>query len=156
MTQYRQPSQSYAPRREQQQPTLPAGYLQGGYFDEKGNIKCDLLANIAEQVAKVLGDSGVTSTQLRGFFMQVRAIERRLGQTSFPEVVPQIQKLKPLAANYVGRAKNEAERRGRPNLKLFIDRNGELAVRDEKNFKKGFIPHFESVVAYYKYHFPSK
>lgn len=156
MTQYQQRREPYSPRQEREQITFPAGYLQGGYFGEKGNIKCDLLTNIAEQVAKMLGGSGVTSTQLRGFFMQVRAIERRLEQTSFAEVMPQIQKLKPMVANYVGRGKNEAERRRRENLKRFIDRNAELAMQSEKDFRRGFIPHFESVVAYYKYHFPTK
>jgi CRISPR type III-A-associated protein Csm2 len=156
MTQYRQQRGRYPPGREQRPPSLPQGYLQDGYFDDNGNIRCDLLTQTAEQVAKVLGRSGVTSTQLRRFFTQVRSIERELGPKTFPKLMPQIQSLQPAVANYVGRGRNQQEREARENFKRFIDCNVELATRNEKNFEKGFIPHFESVVAYYKYHFPNK
>lgn len=131
-------------------------YLKTGYFDDKGNIKCELLTTVAEQKAKELGESGITSTQLRRFFIQVRAIERQLGQKYFPQLIPEIQGLKPLVANYVGRGKNQFERQRRESLKRFIDSNVEVATKEEKNFIKGFIPHFESVVAYFKYYFPGK
>lgn len=137
-------------------PQLPSGYLQNGYFDSQGNINGELLTRIAEQVARVLGDSQITYTQLRRFFAQVRSIERDLGQRDFPKLVPQIQSLKPMAANYVGKANNQWERQKREAFKRFIDLNVQLAIRDQESFEKGFIPHFESVVAYYKYHFPNK
>ena len=156
MTRYQQQRGRYPPGREQRQPELPQRYLEGGYFDDSGNIKCDLLTHTAEQVARVLGNSGVTSTQLRRFFMQVRSIERELGPKAFPELVPQIQSLQPAVANYVGRGKDPGERERRKSLKWFIDRNVEFATKDQKNFEEGFIPHFESIVAYYKYHFPRK
>jgi len=157
MTQYQQQRGRYPPRREQTQDRLDANYLQGGYFDDTGNIKCDLLTKTAEQVAQVLGHAGVTSTQLRRFFTQVRSIQRELGQRSFQDVVSEIQSLKPLVANYVGRGKNQREREEREgSLKRFIDLNVALAMKDENSFAKGFILHFECVVAYYKYHFPNK
>ena len=156
MTQYRQPRGRFPPRMEQRQPTYPTDYLRGSYFDDKGNIKCDLLTGTAESLAKDFGYSGITSTQLRRFFIQVRAIERQLGQKEFPELVPSIQGLRSLVANYVGRGKNTQERQRREYLKRFIDDNVALATRDEKHFKKGFVPHFESIVAYFKYHFPSR
>ena len=138
----------------QQVPQLPEGYLKEGYFDANGNINCDLLTVEAEQVARVLGNSGMTSAQIRRFFGQVRSIERGLWTKDFSNIVPRIQSLQPLVANYVGRANNQWERQQRENMKRFIDRNVELATSNENSFKKGFIPHFESVVAYFKYHFP--
>jgi hypothetical protein len=58
-----------------------------------------------------------------------------------------------MAANYVGRGSNRWEREGREVFKQFIDRNVALAIAGrEKGFKQGFVPHFESVVAYYAYY----
>ena len=154
--QYQQQRGRFSPRREQKLPSLPPGYLESGYFDDRGNIKCELLTQTAEQVAKSLGYAGITFTQLRRFFAQVRSIERELGQKDFSGLAPQIQGLKPMAANYVGRGSNQWERERREVFKHFIDHNVELAMRDKDSFKKGFVPHFESVVSYYKYHFPNK
>lgn len=138
-------------------PRLPEGYLKDGYFDAKGNIRCELVSDLAETVAKALGNAGVTSGQLRRFFGQVRALERDLRRGSFPESCGRIEALKAKAANYAGRGTNRDEREKREVLKAFIDRNVGLAMADSgKGFLKGFVPHFESVVAYYKYHFPTK
>lgn len=138
-------------------PQLPEGYLREGYFDEKGNIRCDLISRMAEEVAERLGNAGVTSAQLRRFFGQVRVIERLLQQTTFGEVCPQILSLKAKAANYVGRGSSNEERSRREVFKRFIDQNVDLIIKSpEKGFNKGFVPHFESVVAYYKYHFPTR
>ncbi len=131
-------------------------YLNGGYFDSNGSIKCELLTTTAEQKAKELGSSGITYTQLRSFFTQVRAIERELESKKFPQVVPRIQRLEYLVANYVGRGQNEIERQNREKLKRFIDRNAKLAEKDIPSFKQGFIPHFEAVIAYFKYNYPRK
>ena len=149
----------YPPGREQEPSSLSPAYLEclkSGYFDSNDNLKCELLTSLAEQVAQYLGKTGITSTQLRRFFTYVRSIERELGQKSFPEIVPQVQSLKPMVANYVGKGNNPRECGRREVFKQFVDRNEELAEKDEKSFKKGFIPHFESVVAYFKYHFPGK
>jgi len=136
---------------------LPDRYLVDGYFDAKGNIRCDLISDIAERVAQSLGNAGVTSAQLRRFFGQVRSIERQMTRISFGEICPQIESLKAKAANYVGRGSNRDEREKREVFKQFIDRNVQLSVADDgKGFKNGFVPHFESVVAYFKYHFPAK
>ena len=35
----------------------------------------------------------------------------------------------------------------------FINRNVELAVEDEQSFRRGFLQHFESVLAYFVYFF---
>jgi len=133
------------------------GKLKDGYFDnEKKTIKADLLIDIPIQVAKRFGEAGVTSTQLRRFFTHVRSAERELWNKQFPDIVPKLQMLQPMAANYVGRGKNKYERESREIFKSFIDRNIELATESKKSFEEGFIPHFESVLAYFKYYCPNK
>jgi CRISPR type III-A-associated protein Csm2 len=131
-------------------------FLKRGYFDNEDNVKCELLTTMAEHVARVLGNAGMTSAQINRFFRHVRAIEREVDSKAFAEMIPRIQSLKPLVANYTGRGKDERERQRRQEFKRFVDFNVELAQKDIRSFKEGFVPHFESIVAYFKYHFPRK
>jgi CRISPR type III-A-associated protein Csm2 len=128
----------------------PAGYLEGGYFDEKGNIESAVVDTWAEQVAQILGMSGIASHQLRRFFNQLRAIEAKLETEDFDAIRSDIHTLKRDAAYAVGRGVVRGE------FKEFIDRNVDLAVRDEKSFRRGFLEHFQSVLAYFTYHFRNR
>ncbi len=129
---------------------LPPGYLQKGYFDEKGHIWPSLLLEDADAVATRLGQQGrLSSTQLRNAFNKVRLIERRLdAQGDYEALVAQLAAMPALAALAVARG-NAPEA-----FKEFIDRNVELAMRDETSFRKGLIPHFQSVICYFKYRYP--
>lgn len=140
----------------QNQPLYPKGYLRGSYFDDKGILKCELLTTRAEELAKVFGYAGIASTQLRQFFVQVRSIERQIGQKQFPELAPRIQRLSALVAYFAGRGKSLDERNKRDIFKAFIDENRLIAEKSEKDFKLGFVPHFEAIIAYYKYQNPGK
>jgi CRISPR type III-A-associated protein Csm2 len=131
-------------------------YLKTGYFDVNGNLRSELITSTAQQIAREMGDANITYSQLRSFFTQIRAIERKLESKQFPEVVPRIQRLEYLVANYVGRGQNDFDRQNREILKRFIDYNTKNAEKDKHSFKDGFIPHFEAVIAYYKYQFPRK
>ena len=131
-------------------PQFPEDYLEGGYFDAEGQVKPAVVDTWAEEVAKVLGSSGITSSQLRRFFNQLRAIEAKLDTLSFNAVKSDIYSLKRDAAYAVGRGVVKE------NFKEFIDRNVELAAQDEKNFRKGFIEHFQSVLAYFTYYFRNR
>ena len=132
---------------------LGADYLKGSYF-ENGQIKAELLTCESAHIAKILKDSGIKSTQIRNIFRQIRAIERTLDVQSWDEAKTQVQRLMPLAAYFVGRGQSEFERKGRENFKSFIDQNVKLALQSNDSFKKGFVPHFESVVAYLRYYSP--
>ncbi|VUZ84399.1 hypothetical protein MELA_00770, partial [Candidatus Methylomirabilis lanthanidiphila] len=134
-------------------PGLPDGYLNRGYFDEKGNIFHDLVTTKPEEIAKGLGAGGVTSTQLRRFYTKAKAVEQRVDSgESFDSVVGRILELKQHAANAVGRAQGRDEQAGLELLKKFIDRNVDLAVKGKEAFRKGFLLHFQGVVAYFKYY----
>ena len=121
-------------------PFLDPNYLKGTYFDSANNIKCELLTSEAEILAKKLKDSNVGYAQARRFFAAVRAIERDLENK---------------AAYFVGRGQGDRDKKGRENLKRFIDANVELSARNEESFRKGFVPHFEAVIAYLRYYKPS-
>jgi hypothetical protein len=125
---------------------LPSGYLSKGYFDEKGNILPEVVIVWALDIARKL-DSAYPSmnvSQLRKFFTEVRHIEGQMAAgKDYDSLKGRILKLIVYAAD----AKKKG---GVPDLfKEYIDRNVEWAVKTEKDFLKGFVPHFESVVAFF-------
>ena len=135
-------------RVDREPPGLPRGYLQGGYFQPDGNIRPEVIVDWAEEVARVLGDARpeMTYTQLRRFYNKMLSIKQKLDAGShFPKLVGELLTLKRDAADSVGKE-------NAPQLfKEFIDRNVNLAIEKESNFKEGFLQHFQSVVAYRKY-----
>jgi CRISPR type III-A-associated protein Csm2 len=133
------------------------GYLkqlsQHGYFNEQGYLRAELRVEEAEMVARVLVGASVTTAQLRRFFTMARSLEQRLtAGHSFDAIVPDIASLQPFAAALVGREQNLAQRRKLEVLRSFIDTNARLAKQDSRSFHEGFVPHFESVIAYFTYH----
>lgn len=144
MTQYRQPRGRYPPGQEQRQPLLPRGYLERGYFDKEGNVLPEVIQEWPEQLARTFLREGLKSTQLRRFFNRARAIEQQA--LPFERLKEDILNLKPIGAASVGR-------RTAPDIfKVFIDRNVDLAVNSPESFSRGFLTHFQSVVAYVKYY----
>jgi len=134
----------------QQESSLPADYLKDGYLDEKGNIRKELLQEDAQRVVRSLGR--IETHQLRRFFHHLKDIETRLlylktvgqVQDAYETVAGDIYRLKGLSAYQAGRSHEWIP------LKEFIERNVH-ATKTEKDFLRGFIPHFEAVVAYHSY-----
>ncbi len=144
MMQYRQPRGRYPPRTEQRQPSLPNGYLRTGYFDKEGNVLPEIIQEWPEQLARALLREGLKSTQLRRFFNRARAIEQQ--SLPFERLKEDILSLKPIVAASVGRGTA-------PDIfKAFIDKNADLAISSPDSFSRGFLTHFQSVVAYLKYY----
>jgi CspA family cold shock protein len=132
--------------------TFDADYLAEGYFEdeEKKVLRPEVLDELAIDVAKVLGTASpaMPMNQLRRFFNKARAIEAKLDRgASFREVQADIVGFKRDAAYQVGRGLVPRA------FQAFISRNVALAVEDEHSFSKGFLPHFESVMAYFVYFF---
>lgn len=128
-------------------------YLKNGYFGDADRTKLrpEVLDSLAEQVALALGRAGMTSHQLRLFFNKMRAIEGRLDRgESFDVVVDRIRAFNRDVVYQVGRGVAPQE------FKQFIERNVELATLDRSSFERGFIEHFQSVLAYFVYHFRNK
>jgi CspA family cold shock protein len=132
--------------------TLDAGYLGEGYFEdeEKQYLRPEVLDSLAIDVAKVLGTANpaMSMHQLRRFFHKARAIEAKLDrEADFRAVKPDIVSFKRDVAHQVGRGLVPAE------FQAFINCNVALAMEDKTSFSRGFLPHFESVLAYFVYFF---
>jgi CRISPR type III-A-associated protein Csm2 len=126
--------------------------LEQGYFDQKGNLRPALRVEDAQLVANVLANAGVTGGQLRRFFTMARALEQRLDNSAdFAVIAPDIARLQPLVAAIIGRTQSDAQRSKLGVLREFIDTNARKARDNERAFRKGFLPHFEGVIAYFTY-----
>ena len=127
-------------------------YLAGGYFEDEGKryVRPEVLDTLAIDVAKVLGTARppMPMHQLRRFFNKARGIEAKLERGGdFRAVQADILGFKRIVAYQVGRKLVSQE------FLSFIERNVALAMEDEESFRKGFLPHFESVLAYFVYFF---
>lgn len=128
-------------------------YLQGGYFDDRGNLKVEYVSReTVEPLVKAMSSdrSGLTTHQVRRYFGHCRAIETRLKASGvvWAKVWPEIKKLDVAAAD--GAAKQP------PKIPpLFHDfiRCNVAAIKSQKDFVEGFLPHFEALVGFGQAHF---
>ncbi len=130
--------------------------IKNGYTDEKNNIKEEFMLGEAEKLAVYLaGDKrdGVSNSQLRQFYGEVKALQSRLdnNKENFSKVYPFILMLKS-KANYKSNRKQSSIPR---SLLMFIDKNIEVIQRLNKEGKgfeafNNFALFFEVVVGYFK------
>jgi len=124
------------------------------YFEADGSLAAELLDSAAEKQARSL--QNVTTTQLRRFYEDVLALDRRLqvesegaGQEKREEVFKRMRAefkmLKAKAAYAHGR---EAKQFPREFLQFFIDHVH--AVNTAREFD-AFCKHFQAVVAFHKF-----
>lgn len=131
--------------------TFGPDYLREGYFeraDGQAHLRPEVVDTLAMDVAKLLGNQGMKPHQMRRFFSKARGIETKLDRDrDFAAIRENILTFKRDVAYQVGRGVVPEA------FKQFIDRNVELAVADERSFRRGFLQHFESVLAYFVYYF---
>jgi CRISPR-associated protein Csm2 len=121
---------------------FPPGYPD--YFDQDGVLRTEYVTTLAEDIAKELGYSRprMAMHQLRAFYNHVKRQENAINNgRPFREVLPEISKLKPIASE------RESKEKIPEPFKEFIDRNVDKS-KDEKAFLRGFVEHFQAVVAY--------
>lgn len=130
---------------------LDASYLHEGYFETRDGrraIRPELLDSLAINVAQTLGNAGVKSQQLRRFLSRLYGIGARFARDhNCTTLAADIYRFKRDIAYLVGRKVMPEP------FQHFVNRNIELSVADPESFRKGFIPHFESVFAYFVYYF---
>ena len=131
------------------QPSLPEGYLKGGYFEpaaegERPALRKEYIVGYPEKIAKALEDREKNkSAQLRKFYdycIRIRDMLER-GQ-SFRELESEFCRLAAFA--------KYAESRGKVSglFVEFIQKNVD-AVQSKEEFY-AFVKHFEAVIAYIK------
>lgn len=120
---------------------LPAGYLEKGYFDEKGNLHEELFLKWAEDIARSL--RGTRKHQIRRFYNHVKALQRKSELlNNFDCINADLKKLIPFAVQAIHRESQRAS----PILEEFLKKNLEK-VKDLKTFN-AFVNHFEAIVCY--------
>ena len=122
-------------------------YLRNGYFDA-GNLRPEYVArDHLTPLVNAMRDAKhpLTMSQVRRFFQHCRAIEARLRARSSAWAAEEaaFRKLDVAAADAFCKKPPKI-----PGLfHEFIKRNV-AAVRTEKDFLKGFLPHFEALVGF--------
>lgn len=136
-------------------PPQPAGlgsdYLRGGYFDEQGHLRVEVVGEWAKQAASSLIGANprqplLKAAQLRNFYNKVRIIERKMDTgRPYDSLKAEISSLERDAATAVGRGNAP------PVLKEVIDRNLPHALADQRSFQEGFLEHFQSILGFHTY-----
>lgn len=142
-------------------------YLQGGYFDDHGNLKIEYVArclpgdeNLPDTqqhgverfvLAMAHGTPKLTTGQLRRFFQHCRGLETRLksGSATWPQLRAQFQFLDAAATDAFGKQPPKI-----PDVFYDFIRRNVAAVKWEKDFREGFLPHFEALVGFASLHLP--
>lgn len=120
------------------------------YFDADGHLKPEFVCREkVEPLIQAMARAGLTTGQLRRFFGHCRTLETRLksGSATWAELRTQFQFLDAAASDAYGKAQRKI-----PSLFYdFILRNV-AAVKSEKDFREGFLPHFEALVGFGSLH----
>jgi len=114
------------------------------YFDEKGRLKKEVFIEDAKRMAEIFSNDNLKYNALRNFYNKIREIEFKLKRNKIFENIKQdIYSLVPLV-NY------QYNREIVPlSYKNFIEKQVELAVKDEQNFY-AFLEYHKSILAYSK------
>jgi hypothetical protein len=121
---------------------------QGGYFDAAGNLRPefvsrDWMAPLAQNLSQA--NPPLTMHQARRFFQHCRAIEARIrgGASSWPQEESAFRRLDVAAADAIGKSPPKI-----PQVFHDFIRHNVAAVRSQKDFLAGFLPHFEALVGF--------
>ena len=139
-------------RRQSEQTNPPPNIV----FRANGQLRRELLTSEAENWADLLYDnkSGVTATQLRNFFNEVKALQSRIEAGGFAVNEAMIGLLKSKAAYAYARAEKK-RKKGFEYLKSMIEQCVDLTFKsnDQKESEKAlndFALFFEAVMGFFK------
>lgn len=138
------------PRRSEQQTIgdVWPHYLDDGYFTTEGNLRRDYVSrDKVEPLVRAMANANppLVKHQLRRFFQHCRALESRLRskQAEWRTLEADFCKLDAAAADAAGKTPAKI-----PGLFHDFIRRNVNAVRTEKDFLAGFLPHFEALVGF--------
>ena len=122
-----------------------------GFRDGNGNIRENLITKEAKEIADSFKNDGLSNSQLRAFFNEVKALNNRLGDEEnlkkFASIYPLILMIK---AKIAYRANKDNKMK---NLKNFLDSAVDYIKKENENEKgyktfKDFVIFFETIVGY--------
>ncbi|MBS1517942.1 MAG: type III-A CRISPR-associated protein Csm2 [Bacteroidetes bacterium] len=124
-----------------------------GYFNEESseekryNLKKELIIDFPQMLANFfsINPNINKSSQIRKYFDQCKIIESKLKiSNDFNRAVTELLQIIPLA--------NSAKEKKHISIEFykFLETNIMEAIKSDENFKKGFIPHFQSLIGYFK------
>jgi len=128
------------------------------WLTDKGAIKPQLLDEEAEKIAGSLVEEssgqrrgapkqcGVSSSQLRRVYGEVKGLERQMDASGWERVSPMVKMLRARMAYTVGRSQRD-DRNCYVKLQRFIDDSVE-SIGSEQEFR-AFCKQFEAVVGFY-------
>jgi CRISPR type III-A-associated protein Csm2 len=119
-----------------------------GYFDTAGNLRNEFVArDIVTPIADAMKNAtpSLTMHQIRRFFQHCRAIEAKLraNTSSWAAEEATFRQLDVAAADAFGKNPPKI-----PELFHEFIKTNVAAVKSEKDFLKGFLPHFEALVGF--------
>jgi CRISPR type III-A-associated protein Csm2 len=124
------------------------GYLEKGYFDHSGNLILDYVSRdwivpFAHDLAS--RRPALTATQIRRFFQHCRAIEAKLRAKTSTWAAEEaaFHQLDVAAADAFGKMPPKIPELFHDFIKINV-----AAVKNAKDFLKGFLPHFEALVGF--------
>ena len=127
-----------------------------GYFDAAGNLRTefvvrDRLVPIAADMANA--QPALTTHQVRRFFQHCRAIEAKLRAKTSTWAAEEaaFRMLDVAAADALGKWPKKV-----PDLFHDFIKSNVAAVKNEKDFLKGFLPHFEALVGFGSQYFKER
>jgi CRISPR/Cas system CSM-associated protein Csm2 small subunit len=119
-----------------------------GYFDAAGNLRNEFVVrDRIMPIAKEMSEARppLTMHQVRRFFQHCRAIEAKIraGTSTWPAEEAAFRQLDVAAADAFGKSPPKI-----PELFHDFIKSNVAAVKNEKDFLKGFLPHFEALVGF--------
>ena len=131
-------------------------YLKEGYFDAEGSLKTEYVSSsipgddkqrgVEELIrAMTLAHPKLTTGQLRRFFQHCRGLETSLksGMANWHHLRSRFEFLSAAAADAYGKSPSKI-----PGLFYDFIRRNVAAVKTERDFRSGFLPHFEALVGF--------
>lgn len=114
-----------------------------------GQLRKELLTSEAEEWASLLynNDNGVTATQLRNFFNEVKALQSRIEAGGFNSNEAMIGLLKSKAAYSLARAERR-KKKGFEYLKSLLEQGADLSETEEAF--NDFALFFEAIMGFFK------
>lgn len=138
--------------RQQTLQDLWPAYLRDGFLDTHGNLRREYVERRrVEPLIKAMSQArpALTMRQARRFFQHCRAIEARLRARTSTWLAEEsrFRKLDVAASDGFGKSQRRI-----PELFHDVIKASVAAVRNEADFLKGFLPHFEAIIGFGSQH----